>query len=188
MVTDISFNNKLVLLAIEMGYTYDDKGNIYGPKGNVLVSPEHRGRKYFTIRSDKLVGYRSTKTIPVHRFIAYGLFGDKALEKGTKVRHLDGDPLNNAQSNLKLGTHSENMMDIPKEKRVAHAKRAASFVRKFTDEQELEIYTFYLSCRSYKKTIEKFNLGNKNMLFGIVKRGEKIMAYSSSGQDTRFST
>lgn len=167
-----------ILYAEQLGYTCDEKGVVYGPSGNALVSPISKGRRRFTIRIDKIVGYRSTKTVQVHRFVAYFKYGKEIFKKDVIVRHLDGNPLNNSYPNIALGSQKDNMQDRPKEQRVAHAKHAASFIRLHTDEEEQEIYNFYTTCRSYKSTIEKFSLSNKNMLFRIIK---KHTAHSSNG-------
>lgn len=169
-MTKDKISNQHLVLAKEKGYTCDEDGNIYGLRGikiNPLLAPD---RRKFTIRTDELTGERSTTTIPAHRFVAYCKYGDKLFEEGIVVRHLDGNVLNDSWDNLRLGTQSQNMMDRPKEDRIAHAKRAASFIRKYTDEEEEKIYNFYLSCKSYKQTIEKFNVSNKNMLFRIIKK------------------
>lgn len=55
------------------------------------------------------------KNLPVHRVIALAFHG-LPLE-GQEVRHLDGNKLNNAASNLAWGTHVENMDD-----RAAHGR------------------------------------------------------------------
>lgn len=169
-MTKDKISNQYLVLAKKKGYTCDEEGNIYGTRGIKINPLEAPDRQKFTIRTNEITGRRSTTTIPVHRFIAYCKFGDKLFQESILVRHLDGDVLNNSWDNLELGSQSENMMDRPKEARIAHAKRAASFIRKYTDEEEKEIYNFYLNCKSYKKTIEKFNVSNKNMLFRIIKK------------------
>lgn len=58
----------------------------------------------------------------LHKFVAYQLFGEEAFNK--VVRHLDGNVLNLNKNNIKLGTHSDNNLDKPKEKRIAAAKKA----------------------------------------------------------------
>ena len=48
-------------------------------------------------------------TVKVHRLVANAFLGKK--EDGMEIRHLDGNPKNNNVTNLKYGTHSENMRD-----------------------------------------------------------------------------
>ncbi len=61
-------------------------------------------------------------SFPLHKFVAYQLFGNEAFIK--IVRHLDGNVLNLSKDNIKLGTHSENNLDKPKHKRSEAAKKA----------------------------------------------------------------
>ena len=171
----------VILLAKEKGYSCDKKGNAIGPKGNILVSPTkeaRNGRQGFTIRTDLLTGKRSTSVIPLHRWIAFCKFGNRIFDEALVVRHLDGNVRNNSWNNLDLGSQSDNMMDRPEAARILHAKRAASFVRKFTDQEELEIRKHHSEVRSYKHTMEKFGIGNKATLHYILK---KSTARSSIG-------
>lgn len=46
---------------------------------------------------------------PIHQLVMAAFVG--AIPEGLEVRHLDGDPSNNALTNLRYGTHSENMLD-----------------------------------------------------------------------------
>lgn len=45
----------------------------------------------------------------VHRLVALAFYGERP--EGLEVRHLDGNSFNNAITNLKYGTHKENMED-----------------------------------------------------------------------------
>lgn len=51
----------------------------------------------------------ASRTIEVHRLIALAFLG--APPAGLEVRHLDGNPLNAALTNLAYGTKAENMAD-----------------------------------------------------------------------------
>lgn len=55
----------------------------------------------------------------VHQLVALTFLGPRP--KGQEVRHLDGDPLNNAVTNLAYGTRSENILDVM---RIGRAWRA----------------------------------------------------------------
>src|SRR4051812_39982225 len=58
-------------------------------------------------------GYRHVcihgRTTKVHRIVAEVFLGPRP--EGAVIRHLDGNPLNNAVSNLEWGTPSDNMYD-----------------------------------------------------------------------------
>ena len=118
----------------------------------------------FAIRCD---GEKYPQNVPVHRLQAYQKFGDKIFESGTVVRHLDGNSLNNNFDNIEIGTQQENMMDIPTEQRIAHAKHAASTQIKHNAD---EIKQFHAKSCSYAKTMEYFGIKSKGTLFYILNK------------------
>ena len=40
--------------------------------------------------------------LPVHRIVAYAAFGERALQAGTVITHIDGDRAHNAAANLRV--------------------------------------------------------------------------------------
>lgn len=58
----------------------------------------------------KLSKHSKTKTERVHVLVAAAFIGPRP--DGLDVRHLDGDPTNNAVGNLEYGTHQSNMHDM----------------------------------------------------------------------------
>ena len=109
--------------------------------------------------------------IPAHRLQAYQKYGDKMFEQGVEVRHLDGNRLNNSWDNIAIGTHSENMMDIPEHVRIAKAIHASSYVKKYEHDQ---VIAYYSNCRSYKKTMEKFGITSKGTLHFILNNSRSL--------------
>lgn len=49
-------------------------------------------------------------SVPVHRLVASAFLGP--CPGGQEVRHLDGNPQNNAVTNLAYGTRTENILDV----------------------------------------------------------------------------
>lgn len=70
-------------------------GLVNGDGYVVMYFPGHQGRRQHAHR--------------VHVLVALAFHGQPP--KGLEVRHLDGNGANNALSNLRYGTHSENMRD-----------------------------------------------------------------------------
>lgn len=105
--------------------------------------------------------------ISVHRFVAYIKYGELALTSDC-VRHLDGDSTNNSFENIEIGTHSDNMFDIPKETRVQRAKHASRFITVYNDETVCDIKSFHAKTNSYKQTMEKFGITSKATLYNII--------------------
>jgi len=53
---------------------------------------------------------RGTGGKPVHQLVALAFIGPRP--EGADIRHLDGDPKNNAVSNLVYGSRTENILDV----------------------------------------------------------------------------
>ncbi len=106
--------------------------------------------------------------ISVSRLVAYKKFGNKLFGKGNQVRHLDGNSTNNHEYNIELGSQSDNMMDKPEQERLKTSLNASSKLRRWTDDEEMEIFNFYSLCKSYKKTQEKFGISSKGSLWHIL--------------------
>lgn len=154
-----SNRNKSIRIAKSKGYYYDLDGNIYSASNKKLKLFRRNHYLHFGVRVDSHFRKRRVISVPAHRFIAFCKYGDIVLrDREIEVRHLDGNSVNNAPKNLDLGTRSENSYDRPKTERVAMAKYASSFLRKFSDQEEKDMTAYYKMCHSYKKTMEFFNV------------------------------
>lgn len=71
--------------------------------GKVLKPSFTRGRLYSRVALN-------SELWTVHQFVAATFLGP--TPPGLEILHRDGDPTNNAVSNLHFGTHSENMHDV----------------------------------------------------------------------------
>lgn len=148
-------NQEGVINANKKGYIVDEDGNVfYKNKKRKLTNDCNYLR--FTIRCNKVHYY-----IKVHQLQAYQKFGDKIFENGIVVRHLNGNSLDNSYENIDIGTYQDNILDIPQEIRLKKAIHASSFNQKYNHK---EIYDFYMSCKSYKKTMEKFGITSKSLI------------------------
>lgn len=116
-----------ILLAIERGYRINpETGEIFGLKGQLLSGKKSKNQDYPTVRFYVAGLSRGDYTIPIHKAIAYTIWGWAAFADGVEVRHLDGNTENNKKSNLALGDSSANQMDKPASVRSAAAKKARS--------------------------------------------------------------
>jgi hypothetical protein len=100
--------------------------------------------------------------------MGYLKFGDEIYTKGMQVRHLDGNPLNNSWDNIDIGTQSENMHDIPKERRVECALKATQRVKRYSDEDVLEMKRLRDNGAKYSEIMERFNISSKGTLSFIL--------------------
>lgn len=119
-----SKHNQRLLTLWNLGYRPTKRGTIKSPHGAELVGSLHNG--YLKIVTPRP---KPRYKVSVHKLVAYSKYGDAIFDDGVVIRHLDGNPLNNSFENISVGSHSDNMMDVPKVIRVHKAARAA---RKWT--------------------------------------------------------
>ena len=154
---------KVEKIAWEKGYYVNGLDEVYS-KWRQLSLNNYKGYLYFTIRIDD-----KPRKVNVHRMQAYQKFKDKIYEDNIVVRHLNGNSLDNTFNNIGIGSQSENMFDRPREERIKHGRLAASFNIKYPKELIDEMKVFYNNCKSYKKTMEKYNISSKGTLWHILK-------------------
>lgn len=114
------------------GWRVTDEGVVGKPNGTTrraVVKKMNSRRTEYEVFSVKFEG--SSYPIPVHKLAAFQKFGFRIFVADC-IRHLDGNPLNNAVSNLGLGSHRENAMDRPRKERELHARKAAEVLRLFS--------------------------------------------------------
>ena len=87
------------------------------------------------------------------------------VKMGIDISHLDGNYLNNSESNIDLGTNSDNMMDIPKEVRIRKSSNAS---KKYSDELVQMIRLDKEKGMSYKELMIKYNISSKGTLSYII--------------------
>lgn len=122
-------NRQVLLIAKGKGYMVDNNGGVWlGDKRRSLVK-DHKGYYTFTIRCNLGDG-DVFRRVWVHRLQAYQKYGDRIFDDFIQVRHLNGDECDNSFANIEIGTASDNMMDRPREYRVAQAKLAAKVLKK----------------------------------------------------------
>lgn len=93
-------------------YSASDNGRVWSHLRNKWMTPHPDGRGYLcvTLRDHRAErGYASRK---VHRLVCSAFHGPKP--PGKEVRHINGDRIDNRQSNLAWGTRSENYYDSVK--------------------------------------------------------------------------
>ena len=148
--------NRIEVIASKRGYVISEEGIMYNPKGGVIGEYVNKDYNDTHIRINKKL-----KQLMVHRLQAYQKYGHKMFDRGIEVRHKDGNSLNNSWNNILIGTHSNNMLDIPKQIRIKKAMHATSFVRKFNKNKVKE---FHAKDKSYKKTMKEFGMTSKGTL------------------------
>ncbi len=144
-----------VRAAHALGYRVTPDGVCLGPTGKPR-RPYVAPNKPYGLITFRLEG-RWAKFY-VHKLAAYQLFGEAALAQGTQVRHLNGNSLDNAPSNLALGTALDNNNDKTPEKKRAPVVAAALVTRKLKPEQVREFMLMWMRGASQKTLRVHFGL------------------------------
>lgn len=148
-------------IASKRGYQVAENGLLLNPKLKVVGSLNPTtGYQETNIRLNG-----KTKHFTTHRLQAFQKYGKLLFNLGIVTRHKDGDKLNNSWDNILIGSHSQNALDIPKQIRVKRAFHAASYLKKYDNQQ---IIDFYSNCKSYKKTMTEFEISSKGTLHYIL--------------------
>jgi hypothetical protein len=169
----MSFKQIGIKAAFDKGYRVDRQGIVFYKGRERKLQINRSGYYYFGI---KVTGFkRKIFNVPVHRLQGYQKFGEVSFQEGMEIRHKNNVSTDNSESNILIGTHCENMMDMPAELRVARAINASKSITKYN---HAAIKAFYEQCRSYKKTVFEFKLSGKSILHYILKNS--LVALSKS--------
>lgn len=146
-------------LAYNNGYRVLQDGSVISPKGEKLSG---------TIDTRGYMAYGITKNRKLHghRLQAYQKFGDKIYESGIEVRHLNGKRTDNSYDNIEIGTHSDNMMDIHRDVRLANAINASQAIVKWDVD---EIVRLHNNGCSYREIMRITGITHKGTVSYIIK-------------------
>ncbi len=93
--------------AHSLGYRVLSCGSVKSPLGKRRkLRVNTSGYLRFNIKFNK-----DTVSIDVHRLAAFQVYGSKIFNDKLVIRHLNDCKTDNRKKNLKLGTHSENLID-----------------------------------------------------------------------------
>ena len=155
---------KIEEILVKRGYTMNKCGECFNPKGEKIYgSVSSSGYLCSAVRINK----KHTR-FRFHRFMGYLKFGEEIYKSGIQVRHLDGNSLNNSWDNIDIGTQSENMHDIPKERRIECALKATQRVKRYSDKDVLEMKMLRDNGAKYSEIMELFNISSKGTLSFIL--------------------
>lgn len=156
MSKQLSITSHAVVKAFEKGYRVTPDGVALGVHGKPLSVRDASGYLSFKVYVE---GFKHKYvTIKAHRLAGYQKFGEAVFEKGVEIRHLDGNPGNNAADNLALGTHQQNMLDRNPKERRRHARKAAAHTRKLTQDQAEEMRSLRSQGVPYKELASLFGV------------------------------
>ena len=148
----------------EKGYSVDDSGKVFNKDCALIsLSKNTKGKGYLSFNI-RINGSKPTRSF-VHRLQAFQKFGDVIFKEGVVVRHLDGISTNNSYDNIGIGSPSDNMLDIPKEKRVINASNP-------THDHEA-ILKDRKNGYTYKELMEKYSISSKGTISFIINKALK---------------
>ena len=154
--------NMILKEVSKLGYKVSKEGKVLGVKGkNLSDKPITKaGYHYFSARVNKI-----REIVLTHRLQAYQKFGESMFKRGMEVRHLNGDSLDNSWENIGIGTHSQNMMDISKEKRIRNASNPKYNHTKIIKDRS--------SGMTYKEIMDKHGIKSKGTVSHIINKSIK---------------
>ena len=167
-----------VICAFEKGYRVNSKGDAISPYGGRILRLGYSSNKIskyryyvFTIKNYD----NDRRTVLVHKLVAYQKFGIDAFKDGIHIRHLNGNSLDNSYDNIEIGTASSNMMDKPKEVRDRCSITASAQVRKFTDDEVLEMKEKHKNGVTYNELMSEYGITSKGTMSYIINNKYKTV-------------
>lgn len=149
-----------------LGYRVDDLGRLVNPKGQTLKgSRDSHGYPRIT--------RKGKPAVPIHQLAAFQKFGRAMYVKGIEVRHRNGDHSDARPVNILLGTHSQNMRDIPEAKRLAKARAAARTQRALSDVEAGRMRADHTAGLSYSRLSVKYGVAKSTVAFVIRRKTYK---------------
>lgn len=152
---------EIIRLSKNKGYYVNKDGKLFNSTDNELsLNTNNKGSGYLSFNI-RINGSKPTRSF-VHKLQAYQKFGEKMFINGIVVRHKDGNSSNNSYDNILIGTQSENMQDIPSEKRIISASNP-----KYNHKNVIESRK---SGLTYKEIMIKFGIKSKGTISFILNK------------------
>jgi len=163
MSNEVSKQELITKNSVDKGYSVDKDGKIFNKDGKQLsIGKSLKGYLSFNIRLSK--GSKPTRSF-VHRLQAYQKFSEKIFKDGIVVRHLNGVSTDNSYDNIGIGTHSQNSLDVPKEKRIINASNPIHNHKDIINDRE--------NGYTYKELMDKYNITSKGTISFIINKSLK---------------
>ena len=155
--------NKNEIVFFLAGYYVDNSSRMFNKNGRELKGYKRNGYKTIsTLINGKMY------SVTLHRFIGLLKYGNRIYTENLLLRHLNGNKLDNSFNNICIGTHKNNTNDVPIKDRKRIGLNAASHRIKYPKELVEEIIKYHSECKSYKKTMLKYNISSGGTLHHIL--------------------
>lgn len=104
----LSKANRAIIRMIKEGYTVNELGEVFSPKGRKVGSKGCDGYILYSFRPTR---EENPVQILLHRFVGYKKYGDAIFSKGIQCRHLNDVKDDNRPDNICIGTAKDNYND-----------------------------------------------------------------------------
>ena len=167
----------MVRLAFEKGYRVID-GRVFSPAGKERRCSFRANYYTFTISTADHKSY----PVRVHQLVAFQKFGAPALTQGVHIRHLDDNSRNNFESNIGLGTPTQNALDRPAKARSQHAAKGR---QEYSEEDIEKLKTDHALGLGYKKLRKKYGIPLATLSYYLSKSAKRTSFTFGGFEDGR---
>jgi len=161
----LSKSRKAVIYCHNRGYRVLDNGTVKSFTGRRLNPTTNNMYYIISIRNKD----NKRMKIFVHQLMAYQKFGTKAFEPSIETRHLNSNCLDNSWNNIGIGTHSDNMLDVPKEDRLKRGRNAGRTNSHLIDKDILDMREGFSEGNTLRWAMETYGIA-KSTASGIKNR------------------
>lgn len=162
----LSEQDRSLVEAYNKGYrVISDK--VFSPWRELKPGTRKDGYKRFCIRNSE--GKRIA--ILVHRLMGYQKYGDEIFNEEIEVRHLDGNASNNNETNIVIGSPSDNALDKSPEVRLNSAL-SGSLATKIHDHESVIAYRN--EGHTYDDIMKKFGISSKGTVSYIINQSHVL--------------
>lgn len=145
-----------IILANQKGYKVTKDGKVINKYNKQLFTNNMNGYFFLCVR----INTEKSINIAVHRLQAFQKFGEEIFKEKIEVRHLNGNSTDNSYDNIVIGSHYENMMDIPKEKRILNSSNPIYCHKSIIEDRKNGL--------TYKELCIKYNIKSKGTINFII--------------------
>lgn len=136
----------LIRALVDKGYRVVD-GQVLNPSGKPRKLGNKDGYPTLTMKVPKS---RRVLPIPVHKIVAFVKYGESVFEC-EEIRHLNGNPQDFSESNIALGSRSDNALDRDADARTRHARNAFSHTIKYDTNVREEVIRLRATGRTFRE-------------------------------------
>lgn len=144
-----------ILAAYDKGYRIKN-GKVLSPSGLERKTETRNGAPKFKIRVGKKMVH-----VYVARLLGYQKFGEQIFDSNLCVYHLNGNPSDNLEDNIAIGSHYDAQMTKAVEVRQKAALTATAKVRKHDHEKIIEMSK---NGMSYKQIMLETGIKSKGVI------------------------